>query len=200
MDGTLVDSAEVVPAAFIAAVEELGGSPVDVSDVVTAYTLGVPEVILAHLLGRSLQDGECNRYYERLRTAAVHPYPGVHDTLAGLRHRWPIGVFTGASVLSARILLRRAGLADLLCVLVGGDEVQRPKPAPDGILEACRRLGCSPAAVAYVGDAPTDLLAARAAGVVAVAAGWGHLYSPDSPADVTLTAPHQVRDLLTEAG
>ena len=49
--------------------------------------------------------------------------------------RCPIGVFTGASLLSARILLGGAGLAGLFGVLVGGDEVERPKPAPDGVLD-----------------------------------------------------------------
>lgn len=48
------------------------------------------------------------------------------------------------------------------------------------------------------GDAPTDLLAARAAGALAVAAGWGH-YSPEASADVILTIPDQMGDLLPAA-
>jgi HAD superfamily hydrolase (TIGR01509 family) len=199
MDGTLIDSAQAVPAAFVGTVQALGGPPVAVSDVIDAYAMGVPEVILEHLLGRSLRDGDADRFYNRLRTATVHPYAGVRETVAAVGRRWSNGLFTGASRLSAEILLQQAGLLEQFTVLVGGDEVDRPKPAPDGVLEACLRLGHAPSTVAYVGDAPTDLLAARAAGAVAVAAGWGHLYSPDSPADVTLTAPHQVRDLLSRA-
>jgi phosphoglycolate phosphatase-like HAD superfamily hydrolase len=61
---------------------------------------------------------------------------------------------------------------------------------------ACRRLGQPPTDVAYVGDSPTDLLAARAAGAVAVAASWGHLYSAEAAADFTLKAPGKVHDLL----
>lgn len=196
MDGTLIDSTAAVPAAFVATVEELGGPPVTESAIVTAYPMGAPEVILAHFVGRGLRDGESERYYRRLRAAVVHPYPGVYDAVVRINRGWPVGVCTGASHLAARILLGQAGLVHLFGVLVGSDEVANPKPAPDSILEGCRRLGHPPGAVAYVGDAPTDLLAARHAGALAVAAGWGHLYSPDAPADVTLTAPHQALDLL----
>jgi len=197
MDGTLINSAAAVPAAFAATVAELGGPPVNTAAVEAAYSLGLPEVILAHLLGRSLRDGEADLYYERLRTAPIRPYPGVRDTLAAMCGRWPTGVFTGSSHTAAVISISAAGLTDLLPVVVGGDEVKRPKPAPDGILEACRRLRQAPSDVAYVGDSPTDLLAARAAGTVAVAASWGYLYSAEAAAEFTLTTPGQVRDLLT---
>jgi len=50
--------------------------------------------------------------------------------------------------------------------------------------------------VAYIGDAPTDLEAARAAGAIAVAAGWGHLYDPAAVADHTLTHPAQALALI----
>lgn len=196
MDGTLIDSTHAVPAAFIATLDELGGPPADTDAVVAAYALGVPEVILAHLLARPLQAGESDRYYNRLLTADVQPYPGLRAALATVSAQLPVALFTGASRRSATILLQRAGLADLISVVVGGDEVTRPKPAPDGILEACRRLGCSPSSTAYLGDAPTDLLAARAAGACSVAAGWGHLYSPEASADITLTHPGQIVEIL----
>ena len=80
--------------------------------------------------------------------------------------------------------------------LVVGEILESVRPDPE-CLEACRRLRQAPTNVAYVGDSPTDLLAARAAGTVAVAASWGYLYSPEAAADFTLTTPGQVRDLLT---
>ena len=51
MDGTLLDTTAVVPDAFVAAVLELGGPAVDRDDVVSAYSMGVPEAILEHFLG-----------------------------------------------------------------------------------------------------------------------------------------------------
>ena len=76
-------------------------------------------------------------------------------------------------------------------VVVGGNQVARPKPAPDGVRAAARALGLDPARCLYVGDSPLDVGAAEAAGALPVHAGWGHLYddahghpTADSPADV----------------
>src|SRR5580700_8033787 len=52
MDGTLLDSAAAVPAAFAAALIRIGGPVVSAAEVVAAYPLGTPEVILARLAGR----------------------------------------------------------------------------------------------------------------------------------------------------
>jgi len=43
-----------------------------------------------------------------------------------------------------------------------------PKPAPDPVLLACRRMGVEPAAAMFVGDFEFDLLAGRRAGVTTV--------------------------------
>lgn len=195
MDGTLLDSTRVVPDAFVAAVAELGGPRVDRDEVVAAYSLGVPEVVLEHFLGRELVDGEAEAYYGRLVGAEVEPYPGVAATLDALRSDGrPVAVFTGASTRAARTLLEAAGLE--VDVLVGGDDMGRPKPAPDGVVEAARRLGTDLLDVVYVGDAANDTRAARAAGAVAAAASWGHLFEPDEPADHVLSEPADVLRLL----
>ncbi len=59
-------------------------------------------------------------------------------------------------------------------------------------------LGRHPDEVAFVGDSNADMLAARAAGVLAVAAGWGH-QAPDidrAHVDVWIETPGEVLDLL----
>lgn len=196
MDGTLLDSSAVVPAAFASAVRELGAQPVDHAQVIAAYRLGPPEVILAHLVGRSVGPAEMETYYQRLERASVRPYPGVAEVLAALRERGHlVAVFTGASSRAATILLAAAGLA--ADVLVGGDEVLQPKPAADGLVLAAERLGLTPVELAYVGDSPEDLQAARAAGSHAAAAAWGHMHDPSQPADSVLATPGQVLDLLS---
>ncbi|MBX9245081.1 HAD-IA family hydrolase [Actinotalea ferrariae] len=199
MDGTLLDSTHVVPEAFVATVRELGVDDVDHERVVAAYSLGVPEVMLEHLVGRPLSDAEVGLYYDRLLGSSVTAYAGVLETLRALRARGlPIVIFTGASTRAARTLLASAGIT--YDVLVGGDQVARPKPAPDGLLEAARRLAVDPADLVYIGDAPTDLRAARSAGARGAAATWGHLYRADEPADVHLLEPADALDLLAARG
>ena len=41
-------------------------------------------------------------------------------------------------------------------VALGADEVPAAKPAADGLLLCCERLGVDPASSVYVGDSPTD--------------------------------------------
>jgi HAD superfamily hydrolase (TIGR01509 family) len=195
MDGTLLDSAIAVPAAYVAAVRRLGGPALTGDQVVAAYAVGPPEVLLAHLLGRPLAGGESEAYYAELSGVAVAPYDGVAATLAALRERGqPVAVFTGASNRAASMLFASAGIQ--VDVLIGGDEVSQPKPAADGLLLAARRLGVAAADLGYVGDAPNDMRAAIAAGSLSAAAAWGHQYQPDEPADRTLARPAEALALL----
>jgi HAD superfamily hydrolase (TIGR01549 family) len=199
MDGTLFDSATVVPDAYIEAVLACGGSRYERADIIAAYALGPPATILAHLLGRSCDDTDLARYHERLQASAagVRVYPGLAEALSELAERLPLAVVTGASANAAQILLRAAGLSERFKVVVGGDEVPLPKPDPAGIRFACQRLGVDPRAVGYVGDAAVDVEAARRAGAYALAAGWGHQFSDEYEADRVFREP---RDLLTLLG
>jgi HAD superfamily hydrolase (TIGR01509 family) len=198
MDGTLIDSSTVVPDAYIAAIRRLGGPALTREAIVAAYSLGPPAIMLAHLLGRASTDADVQEYLTGLRAGAAgaRPYPGIEPTLERLRGRVELGVFTGASHTSALILLEAAGLAARFGVVVGGDEVAQQKPAPDGVLLACKSLRVNPASAAYVGDSPSDLQAARSSGARAFAAGWGHLFSPEEPADLVLDRPEELLDLL----
>ena len=74
------------------------------------------------------------------------------------------------------------------------------KPAPDGIRLACERMGLDPLEVAYVGDAPNDMRCARAAGSLAIGAGWGHQFDATVAADVVVARPDDVVAIVTGAG
>jgi HAD superfamily hydrolase (TIGR01509 family) len=195
MDGTLLDSSVVVPAAYVAAIRRLGGPELTPAQVIASYSLGPPETLLAHLLGRTLAARESEAYYDELSGVTARPYPGVEEVLAALRARGHrVVVFTGASSRAATMLLAAAGVA--VDVLVGGDEVTRPKPAADGLLLAAQRLGITPGDIAYIGDSPNDLRAATAAGGISAAAAWGHQYQSAEPADVTLATPAEALALV----
>src|SRR3989304_1678875 len=58
--------------------------------------------------------------------------------------------------------------------IVGGDEVARPKPAPDLPRHSAKALGVRPEDCVVVGDAPVDILAGRAARTWTGAATDGH--------------------------
>src|SRR5881397_1619216 len=143
MDGTLIDSATVIPNAYIAAIAAIGGPAYTPSEIIASYSVGPPQAMLTHLLGRPSKSAEVDDYHVRLERLArgLTTYPGIEEALATLASAVPLAVFTGASIRACRILLKAAGLLGYFAALVGGDEIEHPKPHPDGILEACRRIG-----------------------------------------------------------
>ena len=86
MDGTLIDSSWVVPAAFTATIAELGGPTLDRDEVIASYVIGTPAAIMERFLGRQIAPSEIDGYHARLRAEAerrgVHPYPGIVEALA----------------------------------------------------------------------------------------------------------------------
>ncbi|MDN7697742.1 HAD-IA family hydrolase [Burkholderia semiarida] len=98
-------------------------------------------------------------------------YPEVPALLAALREQG-LAVAIVSSKFRYRIeaILERNGLQPLVDVLVGGEDVQRHKPDPEGLVQALARLGLPAAAALYVGDHAVDAQAAERAGVPFVGA------------------------------
>jgi phosphoglycolate phosphatase-like HAD superfamily hydrolase len=57
--------------------------------------------------------------------------------------------------------------------VVGGDQTERIKPAPDPVRLCLERLGCPPTTGLMVGDHSNDILAGRAAGLKTCGVLWG---------------------------
>lgn len=100
----------------------------------------------------------------------MDPADELHAVLAALKpsHRLAMATNRGSTVLE---VVRRFGLSPYFDTALGVHDVARPKPHPDLLLAACGRLGVEPADALYVGDAETDWMAARDAGLQFVAVG-----------------------------
>ena len=202
MDGTLIDSTQAVTSAYRQAVLQGGGRNYEPGAIVAAYPVGPPLAILTHLLGRAAGEADLLAYHTSLAglTDLVGVYPGIRDALGDLQAaNVPLAVFTGGSSRAARIILGGTGLARHFAVVVGGDEVARPKPEPDGVKLACDMLGVELKDAGYVGDSPLDLEAARRSGARAIASAWGHLYMADAPSDVAVSHPRELLRLVQPA-
>lgn len=62
-------------------------------------------------------------------------------------------------------ILEREALMHGFQIVIGGEDVKQHKPHPEGLLEALKKLECSPATTMYVGDSVVDAELARRAGV-----------------------------------
>ena len=62
-------------------------------------------------------------------------------------------------------ILAHRDMLELLTLIVGGEDVARAKPDPQGLLDAMERLGLAPDQVLFCGDTVIDAKTAQAAGV-----------------------------------
>jgi phosphoglycolate phosphatase len=93
-------------------------------------------------------------------------YEGVKEKLQELqRAGFKIGIATNGVTKITEDLLSKLGIKQLFTVVVGADLVENNKPEPDIILLACKIGGFDISEVAYVGDQPIDVIAAKKAGV-----------------------------------
>jgi beta-phosphoglucomutase len=81
--------------------------------------------------------------------------------------RVPVGVVSGAYRREIEPVLRGAGLAELVAVVVAADDVTHGKPHPEGYLRALEALGdgLAPDDVVAFEDTEAGIAAARAAGL-----------------------------------
>jgi pyrophosphatase PpaX len=172
MDGTLADTLPVLFAAFRRAFSEHGR--IDFSDEQIEAMFGRNEqgILRAHLpryddtvYGTFLEE------YERSHGLASAPFEGMVEVIQMLRSRnVRVGLVTGKGDGSAEISLRKLGLAALLDAVATGSAQERIKAGC--ITQMVRDWGLQPSQAAYVGDADTDVIDAREAGVLAVSAAW----------------------------
>jgi pyrophosphatase PpaX len=130
------------------------------------------------------------------RQAPPRPYPGVARLLEGLaRHGLPMAVVSSRRRAPLEAGLAATRLGRYFQVVVGLDDVREPKPSPEGLLLAMRRLGVAPEWTVYVGDNPVDVEAGHRAGMTVWRAVWGT--PPASPNGAVLRgSPAEVGERL----
>ena len=174
MDGLLIDSEAVYIAAMQAAARSLD---LEMPLAFCHSMVGVPtrecNVMIQDYYGAgfSLETfrGVYSTNVRRLLEDRVPVKPGVVELLDFLEARGlPRALATSASRATAEHHLGRAGLLGRFTALATRDDVEHPKPAPDVYLEAARRLGVAPQNCIAFEDSNIGLIAAHAAGTMAI--------------------------------
>ncbi len=185
LDGTLVDTAPDLAAAVNAALAMLGCRPLGETRIADFIGAGLDALVAAALresLGRAPPAGALDtarklvrrRYAERVFHLS-RVYPDVAETLQSLRAQGlALCCVTNKDAAFTLPLLRAAGLEPLFAFTLCADRTLRLKPHPDLLLAACARLAVTPPELLYVGDAPTDVSAARAPGCPVAVVGYGY--------------------------
>lgn len=167
-DGTLGDSYAAITASVNHVRAAHGQPPLAEAEVRRYVGRGT-----AHLLTHTVPDTKLEE--DLARYSAHHPsvlrsgtrlLPGAREVITALSAAgFRLGVCSNKPVAFTRELLDYLGLASRIDLVLGPEDVARPKPAPDMLQTALARLGIGPAEALYVGDMIVDIETARAAGV-----------------------------------
>ncbi|MCB9595508.1 MAG: HAD-IA family hydrolase [Sandaracinaceae bacterium] len=177
LDGTLLDSIDLILASYRHTLAEHGLPPHSDEDVLSG--LGTTLEAQFRRWGYEARlDALVASYVAHnlaVHDALVRPYPGVNDVVRALHADGvPLGLVTSKRRRGGEQGLRALGLEGLFAVEIYGDEVTSPKPDPDPVRRALAGLGL-PASrrVTFVGDAVHDVDAGRAAGIHTIGVTWG---------------------------
>lgn len=194
LDGTLVDSVPDLAAAVDQMLLSLGREPAGEEKVRRWVGNGA-----AALIRRALADhdddaqwtdesmfdqanAEFGLAYTRQLTQATGFYPGVKEVLDNL-HGTEIrmALITNKPRQFTIPLLSSLGISDYFSCVICGDDLEQRKPHPEPILFALKKLGVASESALMVGDSVSDIVAAKAAGVLTVAVTYG--YNHGSPVE-----------------
>lgn len=207
LDGTLVDSAPDLGYAANLVRESLGLAHLPLADYRPQASNGARGLLKVALnIAMDHPDYEARKalflkFYQANLTTHSRLFDGVAEMLAALDEAglaW--GIVTNKAGWLAEPVVAQLGFAANCRCLISGDSTPHPKPAPDGLLLAARKLGVAPEACVYVGDDLRDVVAGRAAGMPTIAVEWGYLgANPDLSqwnADAIATTPADVLKLI----
>jgi len=167
-DGTLADSYAAITASVNHVRARHGLPPLPVAEVKRHVGRG-PEYLLRHTVPGGDLPADLAAYrshHPSVMVTMTQLLPGAAELVRGL-HRLGkrVGLCSNKPRLFSRDLLAHLGIADCFRLVLGPEDVPRPKPAPDMLQHALRGLALPATAVLYVGDMTVDIQTARAAGV-----------------------------------
>ena len=174
-DFTLADSSEGIVVCMNHALARLGlpPAPADAIRRTIGLDLHTALGILAGEEWRSREEEFLEHFIRRadeVMVASTVFLPGAARVLRTLHEAgYRVGVVTTKYRHRVEDALERDGLRAFVEVIVGADDVPRPKPAPDGLLRAASSLGIPAGDCVFVGDSEVDASAAQAVGMAFVA-------------------------------
>lgn len=206
LDGTLIDTVPDLAAAANMMLALMGGRSLSERQVARLIGDGIDQLVtrvlavsrdgvepdprLIETAAVSFRDLYRQRLFERSRI-----YLGVVPTLRALASAgMNVCCITNKESAFARPLIEAAGLRELLSLTLSAESWKDRKPSPTMLLSACSHLGIEASRMLYVGDAPSDVIAARAAGCRAVAVNYGYHTHPVLAA----VRPDRIVSRLTE--
>jgi phosphoglycolate phosphatase-like HAD superfamily hydrolase len=153
---------------------------------------GMPEDLVSEFVRRCMR-----KFAEKETPPAI--FEGMGKAVRELAARHTLAVVTGNTVGNVRAFLEEHGLEGCVRAVYG---VDMPGSKVEKILQAKDRFGAPGEMAFMVGDACSDVHAARQAGVTSIAAGWGHQSAGrllEAAPDRFVRSPQELKEAVTRA-
>jgi HAD superfamily hydrolase (TIGR01549 family) len=164
LDGTLLDSFavhyqvyEIMFAAF--------GIRLEKQKFMNAYSPNWYEVYKAMGLPQDQWGAANDLWLQEAHKRHPSLFAETLAVLTRLQGRFQLGLVTSGSKSRVEGDLKRTDIKKYFQTIVTGDDIENPKPHPEGLEIAMRDLGVTPNDTVYVGDAADDFKMAEQAGV-----------------------------------
>lgn len=169
MDGTLVDSADIVLGAFKHVLE---GSGQVYDELIVRSYIGR---LLDHTYESLFPDRDpseliaLHRAWQADNKHLLRGFKGLGELLEELKkRRLKIGLFTSAVRSRTDVVLSELEIHEFFDAIICGDEVVNPKPHHEGIERVAKMLGVELDEAVFVGDSEHDILSGKSAGVITI--------------------------------
>jgi len=176
LDGTLVDSMELIVASFReTALHFLGKSPPD-SELIAGIGTPLKEQLSTFSsdpVERDAMREYFAAYYIKNHNAHVKLFEGVDTALATLKASGQkMAIVTSKNDIGAMRALKHCKIESYFDTIMTIDSTDTHKPNPEPVFKALENLNVKASEAVFVGDSTHDLKAGRAASCFTVAVSW----------------------------
>ncbi len=176
MDGTLIDSSEIISNSINFVRGKTGLKPLRKDVVLRAVNDGTINPAryfydTAEFLPHHVEWFQ--EYYSKNHHDQVKLYDGILELLLHLREDHKLSIATNAYRISALQILSHLDIEKMFDVVVCGDDLKYPKPHPHMLLHATKEVDSDVSKTVMVGDSLKDKAAADNAGMKSILVDWG---------------------------
>lgn len=198
VDGTMIDTEEVVLKSYQYAISEEFGRQFTEAELSVAY--GIPTLQAMERLGVKDITRASERYFDKLFTAyaeGVRLFDGIIPVLEELKKRNIVcGIVTSRNRGEVANDVTLSAVMKYFDYVICAEDTEKHKPDAEPVNKLLEQAGIDASNVIYLGDTIYDYLCAKNAGVKFALASWGARPDENIKEDYTLEKPEDLLVLI----